>query len=81
MIRQLAASGESLNSLCRIVYSGKDGKALAWVKEALSGAPGGGESIDLATDEGKAAMRALLAEKQIDWHATSEQIRRDRLLN
>lgn len=80
VIRQLAASGESLNSLCRIVYGGKDGKALAWVKEALSGAPGG-ESIDLATDEGKAAMRAPLANRQIDWHATSEQIRRDRLLN
>lgn len=84
VIRQLAEAGESLNSLCKRVYGGKDGKAFAWVKEALSGSPSGdsdGDSIDLVTDEGREAMRALLASKQINWRATAEQLRQERLLN
>lgn len=84
VIRQLAEAGESLNSLCKRVYGGKDGKAFAWVKEALIGSVGGdsdGDSIDLATEEGREAMQALLASKQINWHATAEQLRQERLLN
>lgn len=80
VIRQLAASGESLSSLCRTVYGSKDGKSFGWVKDALSGPPSS-ETIDLETEEGKAAMRALLASRQIDWQATSDQLRHDRLLN
>jgi len=80
VIKQLAMQGESLSALCRQVYGHKDGKALAWVKEALS-AEGAASavSIDLSTEAGKAAMRALLASKQIDWRATVDQLEQERL--
>lgn len=71
VIRQLAASGESLSALCRTVYGHKDGRAFEWVKAALAE----GEVIDLSTEAGKAEMRALLASKQIDWRATAERLR------
>ncbi len=77
-IRQLAASGYSLNRLIALVYGHKDGKAMAWVKAALSGAEVA-ETIDVSTEQGRAAALALLASKQIDWGETVSRLERQRL--
>jgi hypothetical protein len=60
------------------VYGHKDGKAMAWVKAALSGAEMS-ETIDVSTEQGRAAALALLASKQVDWGETVSELKRQRL--
>lgn len=87
VIAELAAEGMSLKRLSITVYGHRDGKTHDWVRTAAQSATKSAESaesnleIDLGTDMGKEAMRALLASQAIDWRRTAENLRAERLTN
>ncbi len=79
VIQALYRAGESLSALCRRVYGHKDGKALAFVKEAIGSGSAAAESesersneLDLNTAEGLAALEALKASGALRWRDASE---------
>jgi hypothetical protein len=74
--RALRAKGESLNSLCRTVYGGKNDKILQWVKEALAEKAGDEEKpntealpavLDLTTKTERATLQKLQVSGLITW--------------
>ena len=87
VIAELAAEGVSLKRLSLTVYGHRDGKTHDWVRTAAQSAIKSAEGaenateIDLDTDMGKEAMRALLASRAIDWQRTAENLRAERLAN
>ena len=72
-IAEMARQGRSLSAICRTVYGSKDGRTFAWVKAAAGGGDQGGDgTIDLTTEQGRAALEALRSRGLVQWRDVSE---------
>ncbi len=69
----MARQGMSLSAICRTVYGSKDGRTFAWVKAAAgTEAPADDGTIDLTTEQGRAALESLRARGLVQWRDVSE---------
>ena len=63
-IAAMNANGESLSSLCRIVYGFKDGATFAWIKQAVEqdNRDNSFDSLDLSTESGRIRFEQMQRE-------------------